>query len=333
VAYLRGRVGLMPSQVKVYERSRVASAQAVDNDTVRLAVDGHRVIAHHAVIATQIPISGEGSFSTKAHAFAHPVAAVPLPDGVTVTGMFKSVGSPSHSFRTAMRDGGVYLVAAGPEFTPGVADAQAGAVDDLLGFLRHHFGVAKPSHLWINEDFRSIDGAAFVGPATSATPNLQVATGFSAWGLTQGAVAGDIMAANIMGVAHPAAALFNATRVKAMAGGGSFLSEKTKSGARMLKDRLPGHGADSSGDIPLGAAGVMSRGGDKLAVRRNADGSLHVMSALCTHMGCVVGWNAVDRTWDCPCHRSRFDADGTVLSGPATEPLASRDPVAGDDPS
>lgn len=328
VAYLRGLADLLPPGIRLFERSRVTAVEP--GETVTLTVNGHRVRARHAVIATQLPVVAEGTFFTRAHVFAHPVAAAPLPEGVAVQGMFKTVGSPSRSFRTAMRGQEPHLVAAGMEFTPGDARAQAAAVEDLRELLRRHFSIGNPSHLWINEDFRAIDGAAFVGAATPDTPNLLVATGFSAWGLTQGAVAGDVLAAAILGRDHPAAALFDATRKKPLAGAANFVAGNVTSGVHMLKDRLPGHGADHMDDIGPGQGGVVSRGGDKLAVRRDPDGTLHVLSALCTHMGCVVGWNAIDRTWDCPCHGSRFDCDGAVLAGPATAPLEPRDPVTGE---
>jgi Rieske Fe-S protein len=323
MGYLRGLVGLLPSQVRVFETSRVTEVET--GDILRLAVNGHRVSARHAVIATQLPVVGDGSFYMKAFPFAHPVAAAPLPDGPAIAGMFKSVGSPSHSFRTTERDGRRYLIAAGPEFKTGKPEAQAEAVADLRAFLKDRFGIAEPTHLWINEDFRAMDGAAFVGPATHKTPNLLVATGFDAWGITQGAVAGEILAAAIQEREHPAAALFDATRVKPISGGPTFLKEGTAAGLKLARDKLWGGASGSVDDIPPGGARVISRKGETLAVRRDSDGRLHAVSAVCTHMGCLVAWNEIDRTWDCACHGSRFEADGTVLSGPATAPLETRD--------
>lgn len=111
-----------------------------------------------------------------------------------------------------------YLVAAGPSFKPGEPEEQSAATADLLRFLMNNFGITAPTHVWTNEDFKSMDGAPFVGPATSSHPNLVVATGFNAWGITQGVVAAQILAARILGLNHPGAELYDSTRVKPLAG-------------------------------------------------------------------------------------------------------------------
>ncbi|UUP18708.1 FAD-dependent oxidoreductase [Nitratireductor thuwali] len=321
-AYLGGLAGLLSPDVKLFEQSRVTSIE--DGEPYRLASNGHTITAGHVVVATQMPIVNDGMFFAKAFPFAHPVAAAPLPEGIPVDGVFISAGSPSHSFRTAQRDDQVYLVAAGGEYKPAHPDEQAGVIEDLLRFLREHFRIEQPTHLWTNEDFRSMDGAAFIGPATSSKPNLLVATGFAAWGITQGAVAGEILAARILGQEHEAAALFEARRVKPLVGGSTFLSENARAGAHMVSDRLMGAKSGKPEDIAPGGAGIVSIDGKQVAFRRTADGQPHGLSAKCTHMGCIVDWNAVDRTWDCPCHGSRFDENGRVLAGPAASPLEPR---------
>lgn len=329
VAYLRGLVGLLAPEVQLHEQSRVTSVEKGEKgDLWVLSVNGHRVRARHAVIATQIPVIAEGHFFAKAFPFAHPVAAAPLPGGIEINGMFRNTSDPGISFRTAERNGRTHLIAAGPEFKPGEADDQAQAVAALRDFLHTHFRIGEVSHLWINEDFRAMDGAAFIGPATRSDENLLVATGFDAWGITQGVVAGEILAAKIRGQTHAAETLFDATRVKPLSGGATFLKENVRSGGHMVADWLTG-GASDVERIAPGGGGVVSSGGEKLAVRRGADGTLHALSAACTHMGCIVGWNDIDRTWDCPCHGSRFDQDGQVLSGPATAPLERRDAPSG----
>jgi Rieske Fe-S protein len=169
-----------------------------------------------------------------------------------------------------------------------------------------------------------MDGMAFVGPATSGKPDLLVATGFNAWGITQGAVAGEILAARILEKIHPCADLYDATRVKPVAGGPTFVMENVKTAAHLAGERLLGSRISKLADIAQGEGGVIRHKGEQLAVLKDADGAVTARSAICTHLGCVVGWNAIDRTWDCSCHGSRFDADGAVLSGPATAPLEAR---------
>lgn len=320
--YLQGLAELVAETVQVHEQSRVMSVEA--GNPCQLKVNGHTVRADAVVITTHMPIVAEGHFFAKAFPFAHPVAAAPLPDGIELDGMFISAGSPSRSLRTARRDGQTFLVAAGREFHPGEPEDERGAIDDLRDFLKTQFGIEEPTHLWTNEDFRPMDGAAFVGPADKRHTNLLVATGFAAWGITQGVMAGDLLASLLQGKEHPAASLYDATRHKPIAGGVEFVKENVKAGAHLVGDRLLNRKTVALDEIGAGSGGVVSHKGEKLAVRREASGQVVALSAICTHMGCVVDWNATDHTWDCPCHGSRFDEGGAVLAGPATEPLEPR---------
>ncbi len=326
-AYLHGMARLVAGNVAIYEQSRVTEVE--QGRPCRLQVNGHSVRAGQVVVATQLPVVGDGMFYTKAFPIAHPVAAAPLPDGVAVDGMFLGVEEPTHSFRTAVRDGRTWLVAAGGEYRTGEPGKQAEMVSDLKTFLRERFGIDEPSHMWTNEDFRAMDGAAFIGPATGGEPNLLVATGFDAWGITQGAVAGEVLAARLLSREHPGAELFDSTRLKPLSGGPTFVAENVKAGAHMVGDRLFGASSIDPADLAAGQAAVVKVEGEELAIRRDPSGTLHVLSAKCTHMGCVVGWNEVDETWDCPCHGSRFEADGTVISGPARSPLQRKHLVGG----
>lgn len=325
--YLTGLANLVAGEIEIYEQSRV---EEIDyGKPCRLSANGRTVTAGRVVVATQMPIVNDGLFFAKAYPFAHPVAAAPLPPELSFDGMFISAGSPTRSFRTANRDGREWLIAAGKEFKPGEPDQEREAVNDLQTWLEDTFSLRTLSHLWINEDFRSMDGAAFVGMASSSQPNLLVATGFDAWGLSQGVVAAEIIAATLLQTEeHPASALFRAERVKPLAGGRTFVTENTKAAAHMVGDRLFKRKVVALEDIEPGEGGIVSRNGEQLAVTRSPEGELTALSAICTHMGCVVGWNSTDRTWDCPCHGSRFDEQGNVLAGPAVSPLSERDIAA-----
>lgn len=320
--YLQGLAGLMPENVQIYEQSRVERVEYGSPCIVR--ANGQQIRAARVVVATQMPIVSEGHFFAKAFPFAHAVAAAPLPEGIAVDGMFISAAHPSHSFRTASRNGQTFLIAAGNEYRPGEPDAQRRTVEDLRAFLRQYFRIEEPSHLWTNEDFRSMDATAFIGQAGKKYPNFFVATGFSAWGITQGAMAGEILAAALQGREHPASSLYDATRLKPLAGGARFMKNNMEAGGHLVGDRLLKRKDVALNDIEAGQGGVVSGSGGQLAVRRDHSGATTALSAVCTHMGCVVDWNPADRTWDCPCHGSRFDEDGAVLAGPATSPLEPR---------
>jgi glycine/D-amino acid oxidase-like deaminating enzyme/nitrite reductase/ring-hydroxylating ferredoxin subunit len=308
---------------QVYENSRVEDIDK--GDPMNLRVNGYSVKAKIVVVATQMPIIGDGLFYARAFPLAHPIAAVRMPANLKLDGMYISAGEPSFSVRTANHIQGRYLIVAGPEFKSGEQTGQVKAVDQMREFLEQSFDAWGPTHLWINEDFRSMDGVPFVGQATSGEPNLLVATGFGAWGITQGYIAAEVLAHKILGKEHPCRDLYDATRVKPIAGGTTFVSENVKTAAHLVGDRYFGGKTVELETIAAGEGGVVSHEGELLAVRRGKDGRLVARSASCTHLGCIVDWNSVDRTWDCPCHGSRFDEDGEVLSGPATAPLEAKD--------
>lgn len=316
-------VGLAANMgVTIHEESRVT--EIVDGSPIQISVNGRTVMARHVVVATQMPVVGEGMFFAKAFPFAHPVIAAPLPEIRRLNGMFISAGAPSHSLRTAEREGRTFLIAVGGEYKPGDVGEAGSKFDDLRVFVENAFGITSLSHAWTNEDFRSMDGAAFIGPATSGS-NLLIATGFDAWGITQGVVAADILAEHILGRTHPAAELFDSTRIKPVAGASEFAKGNLDAARHLVGDRMLKRMSVPVDSIQPGQGGIVDAGAEQLAVRRNEDGSLTALSAVCTHLGCIVGWNAIDQTWDCPCHGSRFDMNGDVVAGPAVSSLGRRE--------
>ena len=320
--YLTGLAQAIASNVPIFENSRVESVEYATPS--RLTVNGRTLRATYVVIATHMPVAGDGLYFTRAFPFAHPVAAAPLPDGVAIDGMFISAGTPTRSLRTARKGGQTFLVFVGGDYQTGEPEGEKKAVEAMLRFLDGNFAIRAPTHLWTNEDFRSMDGVGFVGPAGASQPNLLVATGFDAWGITQGMVAAEIMAARIEGREHPAACVYDSTRFKPVAGGAAFAAGNVAAAGHLVADRVLKRKTVPLGSIQPGEGAVVSHHGEQLAVSRAADGTVRAFSAVCTHLGCIVGWNQVDRTWDCPCHGSRFDETGSVLAGPATSPLEPR---------
>jgi len=166
-----------------------------------------------------------------------------------------------------------------------------------------------------------------VGKLTRFTRHVYVVTGLRKWGLTNGTAAAMILTDTLTGQeARSWAAPFRSTRLKPVASARSYVTENAASGRRLMSDRFKRSDV-VVGDLANGQGGVVRQGRQKLAVYRDDDGGLHAVSALCTHLQCVVEFNNAERTWDCPCHGSRFDHRGGVLQGPAAQPLEARDVV------
>jgi glycine/D-amino acid oxidase-like deaminating enzyme/nitrite reductase/ring-hydroxylating ferredoxin subunit len=310
---------------QIFEGTRVRSIE--HGEPCRVATDRGTVTARDVIDAAHMPLGRQGMFFTKAYPYAHPMLAARVDPTRAPAGMFISAGSPTHSVRTARWGEQTYLVAVGEAFKPGQPEQGMKMFGDLARLVGETFNVTSIDYYWTNEDFNSMDGMPFIGRATSGSKHLFVATGFNAWGITTGTAAAMILCDLITGRANPWAPLFDAARIKPMAGGASFVSENLGVGAHLVQGYVKAR-PRSIGELKPGEAAIVKHDGERLAVFRDEQGQPHAVSAICTHLRCVLGWNPADRTWDCSCHGSRFDVDGSVIHGPATVDLERRQ-VAG----
>jgi Rieske Fe-S protein len=179
------------------------------------------------------------------------------------------------------------------------------------------------THRWSAQDPVSWDHLPVVGPYHPRTTRLFVASGFHKWGLSSAGFAARIISDLITGRENPWAAQFDPSRF-GYRGLPKLAQMNAKVAVDFFGDRAIPAQASSADDVPRGGARVLRDGLAKTGVYRAEDGSLHAVSLRCTHLGCLLRFNAAERSWDCPCHGSRFDVDGAVLEGPATAALEPR---------
>ncbi len=293
-----------------------------DDEPCVITTDRGVVRAREVVVATHIPFLDRGlyfarQFPVRDYVVAAPIEATAAPDGI-----FLSTESPTHSVRTTPYDGGLLLITGGEGHTPGREDDTDARFDAIAAWQREHFDVGDVAYRWSTQDYTSDDRVPFIGPVTSVSRHIWTATAFGAWGMTNGTVAGLLLADLITGRDNPWAEVFDPRR------GGSWL-QKTKTAikenAAVAKELVAGYvtGSDvkSVDELAPGEGAVLKFGPAKTACYRDKSGTLHAVSARCTHLGCIVAFNSAEKSWDCPCHGSRFDVDGLVLQGPAVDPL------------
>jgi nitrite reductase/ring-hydroxylating ferredoxin subunit len=167
-----------------------------------------------------------------------------------------------------------------------------------------------------------MDHAPFVGWSSSGSGAYLVATGFDAWGLSNGTASAIMLADIITDRPNPWLDLYDARRVKPLAGGKEFIKENFQVATHLVSGYLS-RKLHSFDELKPGEAAILKIDGHNVAGYRDESGELHAVSAVCTHMGCIVGFNETDRTWDCPCHGSRFGLSGEVIHGPAVKALAA----------
>lgn len=303
--------------VVLHEATRVVAVEDGEPCTVHVE-GGLAVRAKKVFVATHAPLN-RVFLQTKIHAYRSYVQAYPdvrLPDG-----LFWDTADPYHYFSTFFVEGIPYLIIGGEDHKTGTEGETERRFASLREWTRARLLVDAPAFAWSAQVEEPIDGLPYIG-RNSVSENVYVATGFSGNGITFGTLAAEIVTDLVLGRENRFAELYAATRIKASGAAAAYLTENIDFPMHFVSDHLRPAEVGSVDEIARGEGKTVRVGGRRLAVYRDDLGALHAVSSVCTHLGCVVKFNAAERSWDCPCHGSRFDVDGAVLDGPATRPLA-----------
>jgi glycine/D-amino acid oxidase-like deaminating enzyme/nitrite reductase/ring-hydroxylating ferredoxin subunit len=304
--------------VQVFERSRVVSAGDGEQAHVTTA-EGYTVTAGDVIVATHFPFMDRGFYFARQHAERSYAMGVFVGDH-QVEGMYISTESPSHTIRSIPTERGEMLLVGGESHKTGQAD-EVERYARVEEWARRHWDVREVAYRWSTQDAMPVDGVPYVGKLNPGAKSIWTATGFLKWGLTNGTAAAEILTAGISGRDHPHAALFDSTRLKPVASAKELVKENANVALHFVKDHLERPDERSVNDLAPGEGGTVRAGAKKIGAYRDDDGVLHTVSTTCTHLGCAVRWNGAEKSWDCPCHGSRFHWDGTVLEGPAVKDL------------
>jgi glycine/D-amino acid oxidase-like deaminating enzyme/nitrite reductase/ring-hydroxylating ferredoxin subunit len=308
----------------VFERSR-AIAVAGGRERVRISTTRGELTADQVVVATHFPFLDRGGYFARMHPERSYGLGLLLRSGTAPQGMYLSTESPAHTVRSHPTDRGEMVIAGGESHKTGQGGDTASRVARLESWARERFDVRSIEYRWSTQDNMPVDGVPFVGRLAPFQKRLWVATGFMKWGLTNGTAAGMILTDLIAGRSNPWAELFDSTRFKPLASAKELVKENANVGARFVGDHLGRPDVRSVDELAPGEGGIIRRGASKVAAYRSEDGTLQEVSAVCTHLGCQVKWNRAERSWDCPCHGSRFDVSGRVIQGPAVKDLEPKE--------
>lgn len=300
----------------VHEMTRVLGA-TIDGDRCRVSTTRGTVTAQRVIVATLLPVVDRmGLFARTEPSRSYALSALAPDTGISA--MYLAIDQPTRSVRPHPDPSGTRLIITGEAHKTGQATAPMHHFDALTAYARDRLG-AEPEHRWSAQDYLSSDGLPFIGRLDPRSDRILGATGFRKWGMTNGTAAGVVLAERVLGREHPLAGTFDTTRIRAIAGAPAFMKANVNVAQRFVGDRL--RAKPSLDDVRPGDGAVIRLSGRDVAAYRAEDGSVSAVSARCTHLGCIVGFNAAERTWDCPCHGSRYDTDGGVIEGPATRPL------------
>jgi glycine/D-amino acid oxidase-like deaminating enzyme/nitrite reductase/ring-hydroxylating ferredoxin subunit len=307
----------------VFEQSRVQDVKS--GEPYEVTTERGVVRAADVVVATHLPILDRGLFFAKAYPHRSYAVAAPLGQAPDPEGMYINSGTPTRSIRT-MRDGDrVFLNVGGNGHKTGDDDDTPARYDQLEQFLRKHWPDAgEVSYRWSTQDYMPHDQVPYVGRLRRGSEHVYAATGYKKWGMTNGTAAAMIVSDAILGRRNPWADLYDAKRLVRRSGLVSFLKENGAAGVHFVVDRLSRAERGAVDELEPGDGALIRVRGRKTAVYRDAAGTVHAMSPVCQHLYCIVDWNPAERSWDCPCHGSRYDGQGRAIQGPTTKDLKRR---------
>jgi glycine/D-amino acid oxidase-like deaminating enzyme/nitrite reductase/ring-hydroxylating ferredoxin subunit len=289
----------------------------------------HTVSAGAVIVATNTPFNNRVALHTKQAPYMTYVIGAVIPRDTVPRALYWDTHDPYHYIRTTPIESGPYagrdlLIVGGEDHKSGQADDTDQRHRRLERWTMERFPMLeRVLYRWAGQVMETIDGLAFIGKNPGRASNVYVVTGDSGQGMTHGTIAGMLLADLIAGTANPWAPVYDPSR-KTLRAAGEFTKEALNMAAQYADWVTPGDPV-ALDEIRPDTGAVLRQGMRKVAVYRDERGAIHERSAVCPHLGCIVDWNPTERTWDCPCHGSRFDRFGTVIVGPANVDLRKLD--------
>lgn len=303
----------------IHEGTRVVDFDEKEN-YVEVNTDRGSIRADHVLLATHCPITKRFAITqsevTPCRSY---LLGLTLKSGTPPLGLFWDTDTPYHYTRRYQLGEHEYLLVGGADHRTGhVLDMNA-RFDEMERYVRDRWDVGSIDFRWSAQSYEPADGLPYVGRGPFSD-RVFIATGYSGNGLTNGTISARIVADQMLGRNNIYGDVFDATRIKPVASAGHLAEATGEMIAHLVGDRFK-EDVESVTAIKAGDGAVVDVDGEKTAAYRDENGSLHLLSPVCRHAGCIVHWNNAEKTWDCPCHGGRYDRYGNVLEGPPTSGL------------
>ena len=314
------------------ERSHVfenTEAGEIEEKPLAVRVGETRIRCRQIVMGTDNPLMGKAGllgatlFQSKLALYSSYVVGAKVPPGVLPEGSFWDTADPYNYLRVEPKRGHDYAIFGGEDHKTGQEEDTPGCYRRLEERLKKFVPAAEIDHRWSGQVIDTNDGLPFIGELVE---NQFGATGFAGNGMTFGTLSAMMVTDAILKRKNPWVDLFDPGRKKIRGGTWTYLSENKDYPYYLVRDWMGGAEGKSLRALKNGQGKILHLAGKKVAAYRDEKGAVSLCSPVCTHLKCIVGWNEAERTWDCPCHGSRFKPTGEVISGPAEEPLEKMPP-------
>ncbi|GAA4468188.1 FAD-dependent oxidoreductase [Nemorincola caseinilytica] len=289
-----------------------------DDDIITAETSQGVIRARYAVYATHLP-PGVNVFSFRCAPYRSYAIAFTLKSGEYPDAMVYDLKEPYHYYRSQVVDGVKYVIAGGLDHKTGHNEDTAHVQRELELYMRQYFDIDTVAYRWSSQYYNSVDGLPYIGLMPGHS-KVYAATGFGGNGMIYGTLSGKILCDLITKGTSSYEKLFDPGRIK-LAGLGTFLKENADVIHQFVAGRFSAEEIEELSGIAPGEAKMGEWEGQKLAIYKSDEGKLHILSAICPHVGCTVKWNSAECTWDCPCHGARYSPDGHLLTGPAQKGL------------
>lgn len=312
---------LEKNDVKLYENSKVVDIKH-KNDYYEISVNGHTVIAKYLVLATHYPIKNfPGMYFIKMYQESSYVIGIETEQEL-FDGIYISCDTPTTSFRNVVQSNGKkLLIVGGSGHKTGATDVNIeDSYINLENYIKTIYKDANVKYRWMTEDCVSLDKIPYIGEFSNFLPNMYVATGYKKWGMTTSHVAARIITDKILGKKNPYEEIYTANRLEPIKNNkefGNMLKQSVYSlGINKIKEPII-----SYEQLENDSGGVVDYNGQKVGIYKDKNGKIYAVEPYCKHLGCELSWNNLEKTWDCPCHGSRYDYEGNIITEPTTESL------------
>ena len=307
----------------IFENTTAVNIETGENPTV-LTREGSSVTAKHILVCSHFPFyEGLGLYSTRMYADRSYALAVKTKKKFPA-GIYLSADQPTRSLRSLSVNGEELVLIVGESHKTGQGIETMAHYKALEEFGEEIFGLDEIVYRWSAQDLVTLDKLPYIGEITSGQPNILIATGFRKWGMSNGTAAALLFRDMILGRENNFRNLYTPSRFYAHPSLKNFLVQNANVVGKLIKGKLESPRTNPE-DLANGEGAVITLEGHRKGAYKDDDGKLHIVDTTCTHIGCEVEWNNGDRTWDCPCHGSRFSPTGEVIEGPAEKPLKKYD--------
>jgi glycine/D-amino acid oxidase-like deaminating enzyme/nitrite reductase/ring-hydroxylating ferredoxin subunit len=305
-------------KVQVFENTRALDIQ--EGDPCQVITDKHTINAKQVVVATHFPIWDPSLFYARMAPYMDYAIAVEV-EGKVTGDMGIGVSDKSKALRLQPYKDDELLVISGCSHKVGQGGDTMQYYRELEKFAEKNYRVKSIPFRWSTQDNWTLDGIPYIGKIRPNTEQVFVATGFAGWGMTTGIYAARIITDLIAGHGNPWAEFFNPNRFRGVESVKKVVTENVNTAQQLIGGVLEEPGLKTPESLKPGEACILEIKGEKVAAYKDREGKMHVLSPVCTHLGCEVAWNPAEESWDCPCHGSRYDSDGVVFQGPAVKNL------------